>query len=173
MTEVAAETTIEEIEELIASREAWLVSVLEIQPSVREMMASLDKWILATLVAVNGGATVALVSAAGDLEIDPRPAAAAFVVGVLLAILGAMAERNSAGELLDALGALREEQRSWVQALRDKDLEQALAVANQAERPHEGNMLMSKFYSTVAKYLYRGSLVAFAVGSVISGWALG
>jgi hypothetical protein len=115
---------------------------------------ALAAWLLATLVAVNGGATVAIITSKGELPDSARLPSIAFTAGLILAIISGFCSWRD---------AYHRSSLYYFESLRVDQL------GASARRKMESAATWSKRLAPWARYTNFASLAAFLTGCVWAG----
>ncbi|MFN3387418.1 MAG: hypothetical protein ACK40O_00690 [Allosphingosinicella sp.] len=116
---------------------------------------SLAAWLLATLVAVNGGAVVAILSIQEAARDGGRLPTVAFTIGIVLAVLSGFCSWRE---------AYHKSKLYYFESLRDDQL--TSAAKKHKVRAGSRATLLGRF----ARYTNYGSLLGFVAGCVWAAW---
>lgn len=159
------------IEGAIAIRERLIADFEAHRSRLEDNISSLDNWILATLVAVNGAAVLRVVSAPAQTGFDVRIPSALFVLGVVAATMGAVLRRRSKRAFINSMIELRANNDEWERSIRSG--EQSPVMAGWFEAGLSRTMSPFDAEPPWSRGLLTASLLLFVAGCIAVGlmWA--
>ncbi|HYE27415.1 MAG TPA: hypothetical protein VEA61_04180 [Allosphingosinicella sp.] len=154
------------IESMLADHEAAMANIGRNRPSIEEALGRLDNWLLATLVAVNGAAAVALLSAIHELQGSVRGPVTLFVVGVVAALGAGLFNYEYHSRAFLATEELLDHEKPFREAARSRD-----ATGLQEHRPTKAIRLLTwaRWLNGISRSLFLISFGCFVAGCFRAG----
>ncbi|WP_147373702.1 hypothetical protein [Hephaestia caeni] len=140
-----------------------LHTLAELRQLIWEQSTSSYKWLNASLLAVNGGAALSIISSEEFSYTSREGAVVAFLAGILFALLGARIGQHFAHK---SIPHVQEFSAYWlrvaVRGERDEDIENEI----------HGQMQQSARFGWTAQACGWVSIVAFVIGVLVAGFGL-
>jgi hypothetical protein len=135
----------------------------------QDYVSSLDKWLLATFVGINGAGALAVLSAAGTGRLDARGPGLAFMLGIVAAIVSAMLERRAYSRSTSSIIASLSHSRRWERIFRTLGKSEADTFAASKGAAELRLHNRARILRRRARKAFVVSLLMFVIGSVATG----